>query len=765
MNFTKILITSFLFFVSTILCQAQPPEFSFNANTSFEVFLGNALINGVAASGDDWIAAFDSQGLCVGAKQLQVSAGIAYCALEIYGDNLAPFSPEKDGMVIGENFTLRLWIENDNAFVNYPDNDNPIEFSGWIGGQGFAMPDYNDPSESYNFLYTPATGCTDPTACNNGGQEPCTYATDWFADTDEDGLGDPNNIMNDCNQPTGYVANSDDDCDGVFDCLGTCNGDSIEDACGICGGDGTTCVDNDGDGNPASTDPDDNDPCNPDNTVGACDSDSDGVADGDDCAPNDSAASIEDACGICGGDGSTCTDNDGDGNPASTDPDDNDPCNPDNTVGVCDSDNDGVADGDDCAPNDATASVEDACGVCGGDGSTCVDNDGDGNPASTDPDDNDPCNPDNTVGACDSDSDGVADGNDCAPNDATVSMEDECGVCGGSGQTTWYADTDGDGLGDPNNTTMACTQPDGFVDNSTDTDDTIACTGTIDVCGVCDGSGESTWYADTDGDGLGDANNSINACTQPDGFIDNSDDTDDTIACTGTIDICGVCDGSGELTWYADTDGDGLGDVNNSVSACTQPDGFVDNANDDCDGAFDCLGACNGTTTPGTSCDDNNACTVNDVYDADCNCVGTFADEDTDGICDNDDTCPGFDNNLIGTTCDDNDANTENDVYTEDCNCLGTPIFSCSGALDTLSLDRTGALSVVTDFPIDGDERYLWYNENDELVTMLINRPYYSPLEVGTYYVVVLDPDFPDCFQVAGPRTITSLEGCCELED
>ena len=35
----------------------------------------------------------------------------------------------------------------------------------------------------------------------------------------------------------------------------------------------------------------------------------------------------------------------------------------------------------------------------------------------------------------------------------------------------------------------------------------------------------------------------------------------------------------------------------------------------------------------GTPCDDGNACTVNDVYTADCNCVGTYEDKDNDGFC------------------------------------------------------------------------------------------------------------------------------------
>ncbi|MEM7369003.1 MAG: hypothetical protein AAF587_10430 [Bacteroidota bacterium] len=39
-------------------------------------------------------------------------------------------------------------------------------------------------------------------------------------------------------------------------------------------------------------------------------------------------------------------------------------------------------------------------------------------------------------------------------------------------ETLWYEDADNDGLGNPNNSLSACEQPDGFVANNTDTDDT-----------------------------------------------------------------------------------------------------------------------------------------------------------------------------------------------------------------------------------------------------------------------------------------------------
>ena len=148
-------------------------------------------------------------------------------------------------------------------------------------------------------------------------------------------------------------------------------------------------------------------------------------------------------------------------------------------------------------------------------------------------------------------------------------------------KNTYYRDADGDGYGDPNNSTQACTQPDGYVTDDTDCNDndpsihpsaTEVCNGKDDDCNgeIDDGAGE-TYYEDADGDGYGNPSVSTVSCTQPPGYVTNNADCDDTDP-----------NEHPDQTWYKDADGDGYGDPNNSTQACTQPDGYVTD-DTDCD--------------------------------------------------------------------------------------------------------------------------------------------------------------------------------------
>lgn len=83
---------------------------------------------------------------------------------------------------------------------------------------------------------------------------------------------------------------------------------------------------------------------------------------------------------------------------------------------------------------------------------------------------------------------------------------------------------------------------------------------------------------------------------------------------------------------------------------------------------FDCFGLPNGPALPGTPCDDGNASTVNDTYQANCLCVGQLLD------CQN---VPGG-ADLPGTPCDDGDMATGNDVWGANCVCAGQ-LIDCNG--------------------------------------------------------------------------------------
>lgn len=126
---------------------------------------------------------------------------------------------------------------------------------------------------------------------------------------------------------------------------------------------------------------------------------------------------------------------------------------------------------------------------------------------------------------------------------------------------TFYADTDGDGFGDPTVTQSACTAPAGFVLDNTD-------------CNDADASEypDAVWFADVDGDGFGDATVSQVSCTQPTDYVSNNTD------CNDADDQITV-----EILYYADLDEDGFGDANDvGTLSCSVITGSVAN-NDDCD--------------------------------------------------------------------------------------------------------------------------------------------------------------------------------------
>jgi len=182
---------------------------------------------------------------------------------------------------------------------------------------------------------------------------------------------------------------------------------------------------------------------------------------------------------------------------------------------------------------------------------------------------------------------------DCNDNNALVNaaaieicngIDDNCnGLVDENLLITFYADSDGDGFGDDESTIQACTLPIGYVENSLDCNDNNSAI-----------NPNTTWYLDADGDGY--YVGTTVACASPGpnynttGGINGDCDDNNPTANPGAVEICNEvddnCNGQVDegvlLTFYADTDGDGFGDITSTIQACVAPNGYVSNSID-CD--------------------------------------------------------------------------------------------------------------------------------------------------------------------------------------
>ncbi len=141
------------------------------------------------------------------------------------------------------------------------------------------------------------------------------------------------------------------------------------------------------------------------------------------------------------------------------------------------------------------------------------------------------------------------------------------------------------------------------------------CDGVIDEADALD---VAVWYGDGDGDGFGLDSATEYSCTQPNGYVEQPGDCDDTNAALNP-----------DTNWYADADGDTFGDPDSTQQVCIAPAGYV--ADDtDCDDTRDDVNP-----------DEDEAC---DETDHDCTGHDGMYDEDGDGVaecegdCDDDDS-------------------------------------------------------------------------------------------------------------------------------
>lgn len=203
-----------------------------------------------------------------------------------------------------------------------------------------------------------------------------------------------------------------------------------------------------------------------------------------------------------------------------------------------------------------------------------------------------------TSTGCASDAGLTATPGDCDDGDADVFpgavescnlADDDCdGQIDEEAVLTWYIDADADGYGSPDTVREDCDQPEGFVAEGTDCDDTNA-----------DLSPETLWHADADADGYGAMDAGEAACLAPAVAVLDATDCDDTrpdVSPSGA-EVCDAltadedCDtlvdddddsATGQTNWYPDADADSFGDHLAPASACDAPPDYLADRRD-CD--------------------------------------------------------------------------------------------------------------------------------------------------------------------------------------
>jgi hypothetical protein len=160
---------------------------------------------------------------------------------------------------------------------------------------------------------------------------------------------------------------------------------------------------------------------------------------------------------------------------------------------------------------------------------------------------------------------------------------------------------------------------------------------------------------------------------------------------------------------------------------------FTENATPDCEGVP------GGLAVPGTPCDDLNADTFDDTYQADCSCAGIPFD------------CPGLGN--IGDTCDDGDPTTVGDVVGEDCTCAGLPATGdCLNSIAFGSADLTLAASELVTISFCS-----FQTEYSTISGVQAGQTYQFAIEEGGYITVRFDSlDGPVVGQGSSPLTISA---------
>lgn len=139
-------------FISQVSMSQTPSLFNFIPTNLSGTMYGQAQVNGVFCSSNDWIAAFDTSGICAGASQVVVNSGIAYINLVIYGDD--PTTSVDEGITGNEDFYLKLFNFSNGTYIDYQSPSNIVPFNGWVNVNGSPMPNYNNIGTIYDFTST-----------------------------------------------------------------------------------------------------------------------------------------------------------------------------------------------------------------------------------------------------------------------------------------------------------------------------------------------------------------------------------------------------------------------------------------------------------------------------------------------------------------------------------------------------------------------------------------------------------------------------------
>ena len=382
-------------------------------------------------------------------------------------------------------------------------------------------------------------------------------SSSFYLDIDEDGFGNSDEFLEACEAPEGYVPNGndcDDDNSAIFP-------GNIE----ICDDIDNNCDANidEGVGNTYYADDDDDGYGDPNDPTLACDLTEGLVDNSDDCDDGNNTIYLgaTENCDSLDNDCDGDVDEDGE------------------TLYYLDADGDGYGDSNNsilsCANPSNYVTVGEDC------------------------DDIDPLINPNAIEICD----GLD--NNCDDN-----IDDSTSL----GQQTFYADSDGDGFGDPDSSADSCSQPLNMVSDDSDCDDgefnvnpdsTEICDGLDNDCDtLLDADDPSlsngTLYGlDLDGDGFGSPVVTTTDCSQPAGYVADASDCNDLLASVypGANEVCdgldNDCDGfedDGEsdtdpstfTNYYPDNDGDGYGDSASVTAQCDQPMGYILDGSD-CD--------------------------------------------------------------------------------------------------------------------------------------------------------------------------------------